>query len=218
MDCTHNNIPADFRYCPYCGTEIKRIPTLGDLIAHRVNVGDEVRFTLNDGTEAAVVVVDNDDTGIRCVMFEGVEDMAMYDGRHWLKVDNVNYPDSDMASRLKKFESNLPEGLLDRIKVRRIKQAYDNATHEIAAKLYPLSIYEVFGDNANSYGVRDASCERSIDFFVDNKDNRVKYLWYTWLRSPYSSNGNYFCSVSGTGTASDASADNSLGAAPAFTI
>lgn len=218
MDCTHNNIPTDFRYCPYCGAEIKHEPSLDDLIAHRVNIGDEVRFMLNDGTEAAVVVVDNYANGIQCVMFEGVEDMAMYDGRHWVKVNSVNYPDSDMARKLTKFENNLPERLLCEIKKRRIKQVSDNTAREIVTRLYPLSIYEVFGDNMNSCGMRDANGERSIDFFVDNKNNRAKYLWCTWLRSPNSSNSSGFCIVNNTGTANYYYANHSYGAAPAFTI
>lgn len=218
MDYTHNNIPADFRHCPYCGAEIKHEPSLDDLIAHRVNIGDEVRFMLNDGTEAAVVVVNNYANGIQCVMFEGVEDMAMYGGRHWIKVNSVNYPDSDMARKLAKFENNLPERLLCKIKKRHIKQVSGNTAREIVTRLYPLSIYEVFGDNMNSWGMRDANCERPIDFFVDNKNNRAKYLWCTWLRSPNSSGSAYFCNVSYTGTASNDYAYYSFGAAPAFTI
>lgn len=218
MSCEHKNIPVEFRYCPYCGMEIKREPTFDDLLAHRVSIGDEVRFKLKDGTDAAVVVVDKNDYDVRCVMFEGVEDMALYDGRHWLKVNSVNYPDSDAVRRYERFEEMLPNRLQDNIKLRKIVQVLDDGSyHSKTVGLYPLSAYEVFGKKCPDWALKEAGDE-PIAFFADRNENRKKYLWYTWLRSPARSGSYYFCSVYTSGSAYGSAAYGSRGAAPAFTI
>lgn len=218
MSCEHKNISAEFRYCPYCGMEIKHEPTFDDLLAHRVNIGDEVRFKLNNGTDAAVVVVDKDDDDVRCVMFEGVEDMALYDGRHWLKSNSVNYIDSDAVRRYERFERLLPNRLRDSIKLRNVVQLLDDGSrHSEIVALYPLSAYEVFGEKVPDWALKEDG-DKPIPFFVDSVENRKKYLWYTWLRSPHRSGNNYFCFVNTDGSASSAYADYSNGSAPAFTI
>ena len=218
MSCEHKNIPAEFRYCPYCGMEIKPEPTFDDLLAHRVNIGDEVRFKLNNGTDAAVVVVDKDDDGVRCVMFEGVEDMALYDGRHWLKSNSVNYIDSDAVRRYERFERLLPNRLRDSIKLRNVVQSlYDGSRHSEIVALYPLSAYEVFGEKVPNWALKEDG-DKPIPFFVDSAENRKKYLWYTWLRSPCRGSSYDFCGVYTDGSAYDDSAHSSSGSAPAFTI
>ena len=218
MNCEHKNIPAEFRYCPYCGMEIKREPTFDDLLAHRVNIGDEVRFKLKNGTEVAVVVVDKNGDDVRCVMFEGVEDMALYDGRHWLKSDSVNYPNSDAVRRYESLEELLPNRLRDSIKTRNIVQLLDDGIrHFEIVMLYPLSAYEVFGEHAPNWALKEDG-DKSIPFFVDSVKNRRKYLWYTWLRSPYRSTSLIFCFVSADGSANSNFAYYSYGSAPAFTI
>ena len=218
MSCEHKNIPAEFRYCPYCGMEIKHEPTFDDLLAHRVNIGDEVRFKLNNGTDAAVVVVDKDDDDVRCVMFKGVEDMALYDGRHWLKSNSVNYPDSDAVRRYERIEELLPNRLRDSIKLRNVVQLLDNGSrHSEFVALYPLSAYEVFGERVPDWALKEDG-DKPIPFFVDSVENRNKYLWYTWLRSPNRSTSYAFCIVDTGGSACSYSADNSSGSAPAFTI
>ena len=218
MSCEHKNIPTEFRYCPYCGMEIKREPTFDDLLAHRVNIGDEVRFKLKDGTDAAVVVVDKNDYDVRCVMFEGVEDMALYDGRHWLKAGSVNYPDSDAVRRYERFERMLPNRLQDSIKLRKIMQVFDDGSvHSEIVALYPLSACEVFGKNAPNWALKEAGDE-PIVFFTDSAENRKKYLWYTWLRSPDRSGSYSFCAVYSSGSADNDRAYGSYGSAPAFTI
>ena len=218
MSCEHKNISAEFRYCPYCGMEIKHEPTFDDLLAHRVNIGDEVRFKLNNGTDAAVVVVDKDDDDVRCVMFEGVEDMALYDGRHWWKSNSVNYIDSDAVRRYERFERLLPNRLRDSIKLRNVVQLLDNGSgHSEIVALYPLSAYEVFGEKVPNWALKEDG-DKPIPFFVDSAENRKKYLWYTWLRSPDRSNSCTFCGVNSDGSAGNAPADSSYGSAPAFTI
>lgn len=218
MSCEHKNIPTEFRYCPYCGMEIKREPTFDDLLAHRVNIGDEVRFKLNNGTDAAVVVVEKDDDDVRCVMFDGVEDMSLYDGRHWLKSNSVNYPDSDAVRRYERFEGLLPNRLRDSIKLRNIVQLLDDGSrHSEIVALYPLSAYEVFGENVPNWALKEDG-DKPIPFFVDSAENRKKYLWYTWLRSPYRGSSDIFCYVSSFGSASGIGAYGSYGSAPAFTI
>ena len=218
MSCEHKNIPAEFRYCPYCGMEIKREPTFDDLLAHRVNIGDEVRFKLNNGTDAAVVVVEKDDDDVRCVMFDGVEDMSLYDGRHWLKSNSVNYPDSDAVRRYERFERLLPNRLRDSIKLRNVVQSLDDGSrHSEVVALYPLSAYEVFGEKVPDWALKEDG-DKPIPFFVDSAENRKKYLWYTWLRSPSRGISGYFCGVYSDGSASNNSANSSYGSAPAFTI
>ena len=218
MSCEHKNIPAEFRYCPYCGMEIKREPTFDDLLAHRVNIGDEVRFKLNNGTDAAVVVVEKDDDDVRCVMFEGVEDMALYDGRHWLKSNSVNYPDSDAVRRYERFERLLPNRLRDSIKLRNVVQSLDDGSrHSEIVALYPLSAYEVFGGKVSDWALKEDG-DKPILFFVDSAENRKKYLWHTWLRSPSRRSSITFCYVITDGSASYGDANYSRGSAPAFTI
>ena len=218
MSCEHKNIPAEFRYCPYCGMEIKREPTFDDLLAHRVNIGDEVRFKLNNGTDAAVVVVEKDDDDVRCVMFDGVEDMSLYDGRHWLKSNSVNYPDSDAVRRYERFERLLPNRLRDSIKLRNIVQLLDDGSrHSEIVTLYPLSAYEVFGEKVPNWALKEDG-DKPIPFFVDSAENRKKYLLYTWLRSPDRSGNSSFCSVYSDGSSDSIGADHSYGSAPAFTI
>ena len=218
MSCEHKNIPNEFRYCTYCGMEIKHEPTFDDLFAHRVNIGDEIRFKLKDGTDAAVVVVDKDDDDVRCVMFKGVEDMALYDGRHWLKSNSVNYIDSDAVRRYERFERLLPNRLRDSIKLRNVVQLLDDGgRHSEFVALYPVSAYEVFGESAPNLALKEDG-DKPVPFFVDSVENRKKYLWYTWLRSPYRSGRSSFCYVGPDGSASDHTANNSYGSAPAFTI
>lgn len=218
MSCKHKNIPAEFRYCPYCGMEIKHEPTFDDLLAHRVNIGDEIRFNLKDGTDAAVVVVDKDDDDVRCVMFEGVEDMTLYDGRHWLKSNSVNYPDSDAVRRYERIEELLPNRLCDSIKTRNIVQLLDDGSrHSEIVALYPLSAYEVFGEKVPDWALKEDG-DKPIPFFVDSAENRKKYLLYTWLRSPDRSTSCTFCAVYSDGYADNSGADSSRGSAPAFTI
>lgn len=218
MSCEHKNIPAEFRYCPYCGMEIKHGTTFDDLFAHHVNIGDEIRFKLKDGTDAAVVVVDKDDDDVRCVMFEGVEDMALYDGRHWLKSNRVNYPDSDAVRRYERIEELLPNRLCDSIKTRNIVQLLDDGSrHSEIVALYPLSAYEVFGEKVPNWALKEDG-DKPIPFFVDSAENRKKYLWYTWLRSPYRSSSCSFCVVGPDGSVGTYAAYYSAGSAPAFTI
>lgn len=217
MYCDHKNAPPEFRYCPCCGERINPMPTFEDLIAHHVTVGDEIWFKLKDGTNAAVVVVDKDDNDVRCAMFEGMEPMAMYDSRHWevVKGRDINYFESDAMRKYEQFKDLLPNELLDIIKPRTFTQGpWSSESKRVA--LYPLSAYEVFGKKGLRKTYKEYKDE-PIRFFTDSVENRKKYLWCSWLRSPH--RGGYtFTYVTKRGHISNQFAYISYSLVPTFTI
>ena len=184
-----------------------------------LRVGDEVAFNLKNGQEAAFVVADITDGVLTGCLFKGVRDMTMYDGRRWWNTDYVNYPESDARERLnEEFLSLLPEELAALLLARTITQTVDGAVYTCTDKLWPLSVVEVFGEDAPDWMQRDDTPDKPLPFFAEDQARRKTYLWYAWLRSPYASYSNHFCIVNTSGAANYNSASYSLGVAPGFCI
>ena len=182
---------TNFNYCPYCGSPLQKNnkPTIDDLVAHKVEVGDTVGFTLKDGTKGHLLVVEKWDDGIRCVFSIGgnyCSDKAMYSTSHLNRVRKlrkfVRYSDSDILSEVDRLVELLPKKVYQAIIPRHITQRKRGIDFETTVKGYLLSAYEVYGCDAPDECVFEEN-DTPIPFFADNPKNREDWLAGTWLRT-----------------------------------
>lgn len=182
---------TNFNYCPYCGHPLKKDskPTIDDLVAHNVEVGDTVGFTLKDGTKGHLLVVEKWSDGIRCVFSIGgsyCSNKFMYTTPHLERVQKlrkfVNYANSDILSAVDALTHLLPKKVYDAIKPRYIVQCKRNTNFGVKVKGYLLSAYEVYGCDAPDECIFEEN-DTPISFFADNPKNREEWLAGTWLRT-----------------------------------
>lgn len=82
--------------------------------------------------------------------------------------------------------------------------------------VFILSELEVFGSWI--WGKEDPVPPRKPFKFFRSRENRIKYLVNSWLRTPYYNDSNYFCRVYSYGDAGYGSASNTRGLAPVIEI
>ena len=185
-----------------------------------LNVGDSVRCTLKDGTEATFDVLALNPYHPNSVVL-GFRDL------HWEMVVNEERTNDggwcDCKMR-KDFESVilplLPDDLVEAIVPRRIVQRLRGSELESTDKIWAPSYTEVFGTDRGTDLTGDVG-DVQFEFFKSKK-NRIKFFkddvnsW--WLRSPYAANSTYFWGVNGVGAMGSYNADGSIGVCPCFII
>ena len=223
--------------CPDCGKDLKvtveevhpetvkrkftvAIEETLDAIANSINrgdidVGEELSFTLKDGTDVTFVVAHLNPYG------ENEAVLVLKDclpERHVMNEEWTNeggWRDSDMRKYLReKVYPLLPDDLKAHIKTRLIVQNHNGEELRSEDDIWLLSRTEVFGGE-NSVDVGDVH----FDLFSDER-SRVKQIngetaWYS-LRSPWSSNTANFAIVATTGDEYSNGASSSNGVSFGF--
>ena len=185
-----------------------------------LNVGDSVRCTLKDGTEATFDVLALNPYQPNSVAL-GFRDL------HWEMVVNEERTNAggwrDCKMR-KDFESVilplLPDDLVASIIPRKIVQRLRGSELESADKIWAPSYTEVFGTDRGTDLTGDVG-DTQFEFFKSKK-NRIKFFKddvnYWWLRSPLAANSTSFWSVNTSGGMGGSSAYSSYGVCPCFII
>ena len=185
-----------------------------------LNVGDSVRCTLKDGTEATFDVLALNPYQPNSVVL-GFRDL------HWEMVVNEERTNAggwrDCKMR-KDFESVilplLPDDLVASIIPRKIVQRLRGYELESTDKIWAPSYTEVFSTDRGTDLTGDVG---DIQFeFFKSKKNRIKFFkddvnsW--WLRSPNATNSTNFWNVNYYGYVNSNGATNSSGVCPCFSI
>ena len=185
-----------------------------------LNVGDSVRCTLKDGTEATFDVLALNPYQPNSVVL-GFRDL------HWEMVVNEERTNAggwrDCKMR-KDFESVilplLPDDLVASIIPRKIVQRLRGSEFESTDKIWAPSYTEVFGTDRGTDLTGDVG-DTQFEFFKSKK-NRIKFFkddvnsW--WLRSPLATNSTSFWDVYYGGAMGSGSAHGSRGVCPCFII
>lgn len=127
------------------------------------------------------------------------------------------YKDASLNARLNIPEEWLPAEALPFLRtVTKKCSNSDGEDYEMPCRLFLFSEAEVFGSaiySPTEEGERYKGFATAKDRYVYDADGD-RTGW--WLRSPYSSNGNYFCAVNSSGAANYNSASLSYGVAFGF--
>ena len=196
--------------------ELKNAADSG-MLADILKSGDQIMVTLKDGRKIALDA-GRDASG---KFYFICHDCLTKGSMNRNGTNKGGWRDSDMRAFLNaEIFSLFPDDVQAVMRPTKIVQVVRGETLESEDKLFLLSATQVFGDAG-------CCCERGfndsqIDIFAVER-NRVKECedkgtWYWWLRSPYASNSNYFCSVNTDGTITHDHANYSIGVAPAFCI
>ena len=152
--------------------------------AYRVSVEDSLSCKLTDGSFASIDVLDISDEE---VVFGFHESFGFF-GMNMMDKNAGGFPESGMFQHLNtNIMRLLPDELLEVITPRHIAQSLGGKKFECDAKLWPPSLYEVFGEEYARYCCDEN--ERQFEFFK-NPHNRIKILKggqlpvFWWLRSP----------------------------------
>lgn len=158
-----------------------------------LKVGDEIAETLKDGREVVLVVMDDGVIGLKNLLGRHYMNEDWTNKGGWLACDMRRWLNSEVLALL-------PDELFAVIKPRKFGDTED--------KLWLFSEMEVFGEHERTENDPD----RGFQFeYFKNPANRVKFdedgdaKWW-WERSPYASDSNSFCYVSGNGYASSSCA------------
>ena len=181
--------------------------------------GDNIPVTLKNGDEVSFDIGKDESGKIYFVMHNCLKETESMNGDC---TNRGGWEESDMRKYLNEEVINLlPDELQEIIKPTKIVQIWNGKRRETEDKLFLLSRTQVFGKRENYEAIEPSDSQ--IDIFEDTRE-RVKeceeteevYCW--WLRSLYSSNSSYFCSVGTDGTVLGNSFYYSLGVAPAFCL
>ena len=182
-----------------------------------LNVGDSIRCTLKDGSEATFDVLALNPYQVNSVAI-GFRDI------HWEMVVNEERTNAggwrDCKMR-KDFESVilplLPDDLVASIIPRKIVQRLHGSEFESTDKIWAPSYTEVFGTDRGTDLTGDVG-DTQFEFFKSKK-NRIKFFKddvnYWWLRSPNAASSAAFWHVRNVGHMSSYNASNSMAFAPA---
>ena len=185
-----------------------------------LNVGDSIRCTLKDGSEATFDVLALNPYQPNSAVL-GFRDL------HWEMVVNEERTNAggwrDCKMR-KDFESVilplLPDDLVASIIPRKIVQRLRGSELESTDKIWAPSYTEVFGTDRGTDLTGDVG-DTQFEFFKSKK-NRIKFFKddvnYWWLRSPLATHSTGFWGVSYGGYMGYYGATNSGGVCPCFII
>ena len=185
-----------------------------------LNVGDSVRCTLKDGTEATFDVLALNPYQPNSVVL-GFRDL------YWEMVVNeerTNVGGWRDCKMRKDFESVilslLPDDLVASIIPRKIVQHFRWSEFESTDKIWAPSYTEVFGTDRGTDLTGDVG-DTQFEFFKSKK-NRIKFFKddvnYWWLRSPSATNSTNFWLVDTSGYMHGHNASGSCGVCPCFII
>lgn len=167
-----------------------------------LNVGDSVRCTLKDGTEATFDV-------LALNPYQPNSVVLGFSGIHWempWNEENTNAGGWSACKMRKDFATEilplLPDDLVEVITPRRIIQRIGGREYESLDKLWSPSYTELFGADRGTDRTGDVG---DIQFeFFKNRKNRIKFFkgepYYYATRSPYATSSTTFWLVSSYGT------------------
>ena len=198
--------------------ELKALSEAGKL-GEVLKSGDNIPVTLKNGEEVSFDVGKDEDGKIYFIMHNCLKERKPMNRK---LTNKGGWEESDMRRYLNEEAIELlPDELRGIIKPTKIVQVWDGKRRETEDKLFLLARTQGFGKHENYEAIEPNDSQ--IDIFEDPRE-RVKeceeaeevYCW--WLRSLYSSNSSYFCSVGTDGTVLGNSFYYLLGVAPAFCI
>ena len=198
--------------------ELKAFSEAGKL-GEVLKSGDNIPVTLKNGEEVSFDIGKDESGKIYFIMHNCLKETKPMN-RDW--TNKVGWEESDMRRYLnEEVIELLPDELREIIKPTKIVQIWNGKRRETEDKLFLLSRTQVFGKDERYEPTEPI--DSHLDIFKSPR-GRVKeceeaeevYFW--WLRSLYSSNSIYFCSVGTDGTVLGNSFYYSLGVAPAFCI
>ena len=198
--------------------ELKALSEAGKL-GEVLKSGDNIPVTLKNGEEVSFDVGKDESGKIYFVMHNCLKETESMNGDC---TNRGGWEESDMRKYLNEEVINLlPDELQEIIKPTKIVQTWNGKRRETEDKLFLLSRTQVFGKHENYEAIEPSDSQ--IDIFENPREREkeceeVKDVYYWWLRSPYSSNSGYFCSVSTGGTVIYGTPYFSYGVAPAFCI
>lgn len=199
--------------------ELKALSEAGKL-GEVLKSGDNIPVTLKNGEEVSFDVGRDEGGKVYFIMHNCLKESKPMN-RKW--TNEGGWEESEIRRYLnEEVIELLPDELRKIIKPTKIVQVWNDKRRETEDKLFLLSRTQVFGKHENYEAIEPSDSQ--IDIF-ENPRERVKeceevedvYCW--WLRSPYSSLSDGFCSVGMGGSVNYyLGASLSYGVAPAFCI
>ena len=199
------------------------------------SVGDTKTITLTDGNDYTIRICDmtpgryeytNNSEQKTNVVFEFVECLSTSYSMNDSSTNVGGWAESKMKStHMQNIFNMLPSDLQGVIEEIQIASSVGNKSAEIstsANKLFLPSEYEIFGSGTYSTGESEGTPQYELyslnntNTFRIKKQNGTAKIW--WLRSPGTSDTNYFCNVSTNGNAHNYDANRSIGVSPCFSI
>ena len=175
-----------------------------------LRVGDEISEVLKNGEEVIFVVMDEGVIGLKnCLREEHRMNNDWTNKGGWEATEMRRYLNEEVFAVL-------PDELQAIIKPRTL----GSGKHTFEDKLWLFSEVEIFGEQ--DWTEKEPDRGTQLEYFKDRR-NRIKLdadgdaTWW-WERSPFGSNGTYFCRVNSNGNAVYSHASYSWGVCFGFYI
>lgn len=186
-----------------------------------LSVGDSIDCVLKNGNnikiDVAGINIYNKNEVVFC--FHNIFD------KNRMNVNRTNaggFPQADMLAHLDDIFDLLPDDLQAIVTPRKIVQEFRTNRTGYKAKLWLPSLVEVFGDRYARYDCEGVNANNKFLPIFQDPENIAKlfegYSAHFWLRSPITSNTNYFWSVSSAGCVNYYNATDAFGVVPCFSI